>query len=81
MRARRKTLEDLRRSPKNVSAADLRRVLEENGCEIRGGTLHGFVVTFVRTGRTFSFPRSHDKHLKAVYVRNAVRIVEEEQGK
>lgn len=77
----RKTLTDLKRTKKNVAVTDLRRVLEENGWTIRGGTEHGYVATHSLTGRTFPFPRPHDKHLLPVYVREAVKVIEEENAK
>lgn len=75
----RKTLAALRRNAKNVSVQELRRVLEDNGWVVRGGTKHGFVAEHARTGRTFPFPRPHDKYLLPVYVRAAVKAIEDEQ--
>ena len=74
----RRTLADLKRNPKNATTEDLASILEAYGWEVRGGTLHGFVAVHRVTGRTFPFPRPHDKHLLPVYVRSAIKLIEEE---
>ena len=71
----RKTLRDLKRNPKHVTYEELRRVLEDEGWTIREGTEHGAIAH--KGDRTFHLPRPHTKHLLAVYVRRAIRIIEE----
>ena len=73
----RKTLDDLKGNPKHVTPEELAAVLRDHGWELRPGTLHGTIA--VKGSRTFHFPRPHGKHLLAVYVRRAVKIIEEEQ--
>lgn len=76
-----KSLEDLKRSPNDVTPAELRRVLEAHGWSVRAGTRHGFIAMHERTGLTLPFPRPHGKHLLGAYVKRAVKFIEEEDAK
>lgn len=68
----RKTLSDLERSPQNIGYLELIRILRDHGCTVREGTKHGVIV---RCGdRTLSVPR-HDRIVKPIYVREAVRAL------
>jgi len=71
----RKTLADLRRSPKTVSAEELLAVLAEHGWTLRAGTRHGTIAQ--KGARTILVPRPHGKHVLSVYVRRAVQVIEE----
>ncbi len=73
----RKTLDDLKGNPKHVAPEELEAVLRAHGWQLRQDTLHGTIA--VKGSRTFHFPRPHGKHLLAVYVRRAAKIIEEEE--
>lgn len=73
----RKTLDDMKGNPKHVTPEELAAVLRDHGWELRAGTLHGTIA--VKGSRTFHFPRPHGKHLLPVYVRRAVKVIEEEE--
>ena len=66
---------ELARSPRNVGYGELLALLAASGCRVREGTKHGALVQC--GSLTMTVPRPHGKHLKAVYVREAVRIVME----
>lgn len=70
-----KTIGDLKRNPRHVTADELLAVFARQGWAIRGGTRHGTIVA--KGERTHLVPRPHDKHLLAVYVRRAIRLMEE----
>jgi hypothetical protein len=72
---RRKTLVDKQRGPTHVSVDDLLRVLADSGWQVRPGTLHGTIAE--RAGRTILVPRAHGKHPLPVYVRRAIKVIEE----
>lgn len=72
----RKTLADPKANPRHVTPEELAQVLREHGWILQPGTRHGTIAQ--QGARTFHFPRPHGKHLLPVYVRRAVRIVEEE---
>ena len=72
----RKTLADLRANPAHVTLEELTAVLREHGWTLRAGTRHGTIAA--KGSRTFHVPRPHTKHLLPVYVRRAVRVIEEE---
>lgn len=65
-------LQDLERDPKNVRYAELLRILREHGCAVREGKRMHTVVKC--DGRTVTIPR-HEKVVKPVYVRLAIRAV------
>ena len=71
----RRTLEDLERDPKNVRLEELLAVLRAHGCEVRAGTRHGYTANC--GGRTLTIPR-HDRIVKPVYVRLAVKVLKGE---
>lgn len=72
-----KTLADLERDPKDVSYEELLAILRDHGCEVREGTKHGAIAKC--GGLTLTVPRPHKgKTVKAVYVREAVRLVKGE---
>ncbi len=73
----RKTLHDIKGNPRHVTPEEMAGVLRDLGWELRPGTLHGTIA--VKGSRTFHFPRPHGKHLLPVYVRQAVKIIEEEE--
>ncbi len=73
-----KTLADLEHNPKDVSYEELLAVLRDHGCEIREGTKHGAIAN--RGGLTLTVPRPHKgKTVKAIYVREPVRLVKGER--
>ena len=72
-----RTLEDLRRNPTHVTATELLAVFAAHRWQAREGTTHG---TIVRKGvRTLLIPRPHGKHLLPIYVKRAIKILEEEE--
>ncbi|MBU6422954.1 MAG: hypothetical protein KGJ98_03555 [Chloroflexota bacterium] len=71
-----KTLADLKRNPRDVTYAELRRILEDHGWAVREGTRHGAIAH--KRDRTFAFPRPKRSRLLAVYVRRAIQVIEEE---
>ncbi len=72
-----RTLHDLKGNPKHVTPEVMASVLRDHGWELRPGTLHGTIA--VKGSRTFHFPRPHGKHLLPVYVRRALKVIEEEE--
>lgn len=73
-----KALADLERNPKDVSYEELLTVLRDHGCAVREGSKHGAIANC--GGLTLTIPRPHKgKTVKAVYVREAVRLVKGEQ--
>ena len=68
----RKRLADLERDPHSVTYDEIVRILEEHGWSVRHGTRHGGIAT--KPGEfPMTIPRPHGGHLKAVYVRSAVK--------
>jgi len=71
----RKTLADLKQQPRHVTPEELLAIFAARGWQIRSGTRHGAIVE--KAGRTHLVPRAHGKHLLVVYVRRAIRLIEE----
>lgn len=71
-----KTLEDLERNPKDVRYEELLAILRHHGFEVREGTKHGAIA--VQGTTRLTVPRPHGKHLKAVYVRLALKALKGE---
>ena len=63
------------REPKNVTYGELLAALAASGCRVREGTKHGALVQC--DSLTMTVPRPHGRYVKAVYVREAVRLVME----
>ncbi len=73
-----RTLADLDQNLKDVRYEELLAILRDQGCEVREGTRHGAIANC--GGLTLTVPRPHrGKTVKAVYVREAVRLLKGER--
>jgi predicted RNA binding protein YcfA (HicA-like mRNA interferase family) len=80
MTKREKRLQKMRQNPKDVSFADLRTVLEDFGFELvrSSGSHHSFNITIDGESRLFVVPYRHP--VKAVYVREALLLIDKIQS-
>ena len=79
MTKRQKRLDKMRQNPKNVSFDELRIVLEDFGFEFvrSNGSHHSFNVVINGEPRLFVVPYKHP--IKAVYVREALDLIDKIQ--
>lgn len=79
MTKRQKRLDRMRQNPKNVSFDELRIVLEDFGFEFvrSNGSHHSFNVVINGEPRLFVVPYKHP--IKAVYVREALDLIDKIQ--
>ncbi len=77
MSKRKKRLEKIRRSPKNVSLDELRKVLEDCGFVLDRvtGSHHIFIVEMEQKTLSFSLPFKRPP-LKEIYVKDLLSIID-----
>lgn len=74
MSKREKLLDSIKRKPANVTFANLRKLLEQEGFSLEriGGSHH----VFRRDDTIFAVP-VHNNRVKVVYVKRAIEIIEQ----
>lgn len=83
MSRRQKRLERIRQNPNNVSLADLQTVLEDYDFEYRRTSGSHYTFTYELGGETRLFTVPFRRPVKPVYVKQALRIIDQivqEQG-